>query len=105
MPIKNARFFTYNETLRITSGNSGSEPSIEITLLGQRMTVDYAAIPDFRSLVDAYRSATPKSSFALKLSAREILITSGELSPETAGSVIDNRFVVIATEANLTPLL
>jgi hypothetical protein len=102
--IRNARFSTISESLRISQSSDGTIV-IEINPFGHGpwITVDYAKVSGFQHVVDTYRSATNKKFF-LTLSADDIMITSGALSTEMEGSITPNHWFVTATEARLTAL-
>jgi hypothetical protein len=99
--IRNARFSTIGKDLRI-SQDPESAVIIEIDPFGNNhwVTVDYSKVCHFKQIVQAYK-ANPQGKFLLAFNAESIIFSSGGLSPETAGSIVPNRWVVIATEASL----
>ena len=99
--IRNARFSTISKDLRISQDPEGAV-IIEIDPLGNNhwVTVDYSKVCHFKQIVQTCK-ANPQGKFLLAFSAESIIFSSDGLSPETAESIVPNRWVIIATEATL----
>jgi hypothetical protein len=101
MQFLNAQYSTITGNLRINNGSG--QPVIEIDPNGNNhwVTIDYSKLSNFKAINAICGDTLKGGNLLLRLSAHDVVITSGALSAQTTESIIPNRRFTIATEATL----